>query len=223
MSTNKLELYKEKLLSKRIEKMNNDFTFLSWCAKFSNFEQFELALNLAKIYHNKHYRSSWEPYLSHVIDVTIELLNRWIRDSDILSSALLHDIVEEWGNDIDFEKLHKLWIWDNTIEIVRLLTKEKDYDKDEYYNRIKNNEISCLVKLSDRLHNLSTMTGSFNTKRVIKYLKETKFEILPIAKHAIAHYPRHSSIVMSLKRDIERLVTTIEIFLLENWVDLDYI
>ena len=217
----KLHSYKENLLRKRTEKLNKDFIFLEGCAEFSNSEQFQIALSIAKKYHEGQLRGSWEPYLSHVVDVTIELLNRGIRNSNILTSAILHDILEECSPIVNELFLTDAWINSITLDSIIALTKEKGYNKEEYYQRIKENEIACIVKLADRLHNLGTMSGSFDLKRTEKYLKETKEEILPIAKYARKHYVKNAWIIMSLKRDIERLITTIEILFLEHGIDIE--
>ena len=221
MVAKKLEQYKKNLLIKRTEKLNKDFIFLEGCAKFSKTTEFEIALHLSKKYHNWQVRSSWEPYLSHVIDVTIELLNRWIKDSQILSCAILHDILEDCGEFVSKEFLESQGIESKTVNAISCLTKEKGYDHKQYYEGIKINEISCIVKLADRLHNLWTMSWSFNVKKIEKYIKETKEYIIPIAKYARKNYIHNSSIIMSLKRDIERLITTIEILFLEHGIDLD--
>ena len=59
------------------------------------------------------------------------------------------------------------------LDTVVLLTKEKGYKMQDYYNRIKNNDMAKMVKLADRYHNLSesTMTNILFKK---KYIKEDR-------------------------------------------------
>lgn len=59
----------------------------------------------------------------------------------------LHDVVED--TDITYETLRNLGFDEYLLEALRCVTKEKGYDIDEYYARIKANEIAREVKLAD--------------------------------------------------------------------------
>ena len=68
--------------------------------------------------------------------------------------------------------------------ITSLVTKEKGYDMDEYMARIKNNDVARMVKIADRVHNLSeAIYGSLAFKK--KYVKETEAYFIDLAKDTV--------------------------------------
>lgn len=69
-------------------------------------------------------------------------------------------------------------------EAVRLLTKEQGYVMQNYIERIRNNDIAKMVKLADRIHNLSeAKLASIDFQ--IKYIKETEDWFIDLAKGTI--------------------------------------
>lgn len=68
----------------------------------------------------------------------------------------------------------------NITDAVKLLTKEKNYQMDQYINQISKNELAKIVKLADRLHNLSEAHYA-NLQFIQKYIKETEEWYLTLA------------------------------------------
>lgn len=66
-------------------------------------------------------------------------------------AALLHDVVED--TDITLDEL-SLFFEPNIIEAVKLLSHDKQYDKDAYIKAIKTNPIARKVKLEDLRTNM---------------------------------------------------------------------
>lgn len=88
--------------------------------------------------------------------------------------ALLHDVIED--TPITYDDLlinHKLP--KAVCDAVLLLSKVKDEDDQEYYERLKHNKIARVVKLADLLHNSDlSRLNSVKKKDIIrrtKYLK----------------------------------------------------
>lgn len=95
--------------------------------------------------------------------------------------GLFHDLLED--TDATYEEIEKL---SNAriAEAVKLLTKELGYIMQNYIERIKNNDIAKMVKLADRIHNLSeAKLASIDFQ--VKYIKETEDWFIDLAKGTI--------------------------------------
>lgn len=77
-----------------------------------------------------------------------------------------------------------------------------------YYERLKSNPILSVVKMIDRLHNLSTMLGVFAPHKVMDYCDETRKFVLPMAKHARQAFPQYEPVLVMLKQVIELLLAS---------------
>ena len=96
-------------------------------------------------------------------------------------AGLFHDLLEDTDSTYD-----EIVSYSN-LEValaVKLVTKEKGYDMDEYMARIKNNDVARMVKIADRVHNLSeAIYGSLAFKK--KYVKETEAYFIDLAKDTV--------------------------------------
>ena len=61
----------------------------------SAIEQVKKAYKLADYAHKDVYRESGEPYITHPLNVALNLLNMEVYDTDAICAALLHDTVED--------------------------------------------------------------------------------------------------------------------------------
>lgn len=127
-----------------------------------------------KIAYNAHYNQfdrAGVPYIYHPIHLAENM------DSEIACVvALLHDVVED--TDIRMEELAKTFPKE-VIEILKLLTHDKEVDYMEYIKGIKENAIARKVKIEDILHNadetrLDTITEEDIIRRE-KYKKALEF------------------------------------------------
>ena len=101
------------------------------------------------------------------------------------------------------------------LDIINVLTKESGLDQYElsvYFRNIRDNPRALLVKLSDRLHNSSTLY-TFSLDKMRKYVNETKDFILPIASWGKLYYPEYSNVYSILKSGIYSLNHSMEIML----------
>ncbi|MBQ9911268.1 MAG: helix-turn-helix domain-containing protein [Lachnospiraceae bacterium] len=121
------------------------------------------------------------PYIYHPLTMACEALALKLYDDDILTAALLHDVVEDCG-----VPLEDLPVNEETREIVRLLTKPAHPDPDKrkaneaYFGAIAQNPKAALVKCLDRLNNLSNMALGFTRDRMAEYVDETEEFVLPL-------------------------------------------
>ncbi len=96
-------------------------------------------------------------------------------------AGLFHDLLED--TDATEEEIVALSSKE-VLTAVKLVTKEKGYIPSEYISRIKENEIARMVKLADRMHNLSeTHLASKAFQK--KYIEETKSLYLDLAKDTV--------------------------------------
>ncbi len=96
-------------------------------------------------------------------------------------AGLFHDLLED--TDATEEEIVTLSSKE-VLTAVKLVTKENGYIPTEYISRIKENEIARMVKLADRMHNLSEthLTSKAFQK---KYIEETKNLYLDLAKDTV--------------------------------------
>lgn len=145
-----------------------------------------------KIKHCNQKRIQGTPYYLHPFAVSEILANNGY-GLEYQIAGLFHDLLEDTNT--TYEELLKI----SNIDIanaVKLVTKEKDYQMEDYINRIKQNEIAKAVKLADRIHNLSEAHYA-SDKWINKYINETKEWYLNLAEGTIFIQP--------LKEQIKRL------------------
>lgn len=95
--------------------------------------------------------------------------------------GLFHDLIED--TDATYEQIIKKTNKE-IAQIVKLLTKEPGYKMEEYISRIKENEIARMVKLADRVHNLTESVFASIDFR-IKYVEETKQHFLKLSQDTV--------------------------------------
>lgn len=111
------------------------------------------------------------PYIFHPIHVAEQM------DTEIeCVVALLHDVVED--TDIAIEELQKEFP-NEVIEVLKLLTHDKNEDYMKYIEKIKMNPVAKKVKVADILHNSDeTRLDSITEEDIIrrnKYKKALEF------------------------------------------------
>ena len=130
--------------------------------------------------HNGQKRKQGTPYYLHPLAVCNILKDRGF-SIEYQIAGLFHDLLED--TDTTYDEIKEI----STLEIaeaVRLVTKEQGYNMEDYINRIKNNNIARMVKLADRLHNLSeTYLTSKEFQR--KYIEETNKWFIKLAENTV--------------------------------------
>jgi (p)ppGpp synthase/HD superfamily hydrolase len=156
--------------------------------------QIQVAYWLAKNAHRPQApRDNGDRYFEHPRRVAITLIERGVRDKDIITIALLHDVVEDTNTPpqaiVDlFPNIiwKRLYILSKYVPIFDPVTGQI-YERlkkpaETYYNTIAGADVAVrLVKLADRLDNLRDMQG-WEPERRERYIAETREFILPIAE-----------------------------------------
>jgi (p)ppGpp synthase/HD superfamily hydrolase len=115
---------------------------------------------------------------------------------EMVCGSFLHDIVEDCG--ISIETIKEMF-GENIADMVFAVTKPKGFKKTPeeyvlYYKGIEeNNYRGILKKMTDRLHNLSTMieANSFDLKKRKEYISEVMIYMIPTAKKVRRNYPEY--------------------------------
>jgi Guanosine polyphosphate pyrophosphohydrolases/synthetases len=134
-------------------------------------------MNFVKERHGKQTRKQGTPYYLHPFAVA-EILKSKGFGEDYQFAGLGHDLLEDTKT--TYEEILNL-ANEKIAKAIVLVTKEENYNMEEYINRINQNEIAKAVKLADRLHNLSEAHVA-SIKWIEKYILETKTWYLDMAK-----------------------------------------
>ena len=141
---------------------------------------YELALQFATKKHQGQFRVGGVPYITHPVAVAEYLKNKNF-PIEYQIAGLFHDLLED--TDTTYDEIEKIT---NTeiAKSVKLLTKESGYDMKQYIERIKDNEMARMVKLADRIHNLSEAHLA-SKEFQCKYIKETEEWFIDLAKGTV--------------------------------------
>ena len=137
-------------------------------------------IEFIKLKHAGQTRKQGTPYYMHPVTVCNILRDNGYSE-EYQIAGLFHDLLED--TDTTYEEIENISN-KNIAEAVRLVTKEKGYNMDDYIDRINKNDIAKMVKLADRLHNLSE-TGLASKEFQRKYIEETEKYYLELAKGTI--------------------------------------
>ena len=130
-------------------------------------EEVRKSYELAKEIHKNQYRQSGEPYITHPLHVAYNLLNMEVYDADSISAALLHDTIED--AEIEFTKEDVAEQINPTVaELVDGVTKMRRMNFSttseqafantrKIINGLTKDVRIIMIKLADRLHNMSTL------------------------------------------------------------------
>lgn len=154
---------------------------------------------------NGYSRHDGRHYYHHLVDVTQTLRNWHIRNENILTASLLHDIVEDVpGYTIE-------WVAEEFNEevasIVSRVTKPKGYDKydpehlEQYIAVIEQDIRACLLKTGDLMHNSFTLLDATDEMRNRK-IEEIMTYYIPFFKRCRERFPRYNKIFFGAKTNI---------------------
>lgn len=196
------------------------FTRLKTIAIQEHLSQFFEALSYAKEKHAGVYRDpnlylgreakEKVPYILHPLMMACHAHALGIRDDEVLTSIMLHDVCE----DCDV-KPEELPFSENVQKIVALLTKNQahkhdpGYD-DKYYAAIKLNPKAAIVKALDRCNNVSTMAGSFEPDKLAAYIKETEKYGYDLFDYIKEHYLEYNDAIYVIKYQVMSTIETIK-------------
>ena len=146
------------------------------------------------------------PYIYHPLNMACHALSMGINEDEVIAAIMLHDVVEDCG-----KTLEELPVNDETRELVRLMTKDKnaegtrDEKLDKYYGELATNPKVALIKCLDRCNNMTTMSWGLSREGIYRYIEETEKyfpELLKVVKAA----PEYTKASWLLKYQIESML-----------------
>lgn len=177
-------------------------------------KQSQTSLEFAIEKHRGQVRSEGTPYILHPVQMALHALYLGIREDELISVILLHDVCEDC--DVCPEELP---VTDRVREGVRYITKTrlpretKAEALARYFQQMRCNREACVAKLFDRCHNLSSMGKGFDDARMIKYRKETLDYVYPVLEHVRTHYPEFEDICGALEYQMNSVLIMMEHFI----------
>ena len=186
------------------------YMFIKGYAMGRELPQTMLALPVARKLHDGQYRKSGEPYFTHPLKVCSTLISYGIDDDVTLASAILHDVLEDCGDQLSDggrSLIQEYGIASEVVETISLLSKRSglnDQELAEYFQKIEKNPRAALIKLADRLHNSGSLY-TFTDEKMAKYLRETNLFLIPMASYCKKYYPQYANAFSILKSSITAL------------------
>jgi guanosine-3',5'-bis(diphosphate) 3'-pyrophosphohydrolase len=145
------------------------------------------AIAFATKTHHGQFDKAGHPYILHPLKVMYLLKSD---DEELMAIAVLHDVVEDCfadDHEAGFAALKAIGMTKRVIDAVRLLTKRKGQDYDEYIAGILTNKDAIRGKMADLRHNmdLRRLKGvtDKDMKRIEKYTRT--YHKLKIALEAV--------------------------------------
>ena len=163
------------------------FRDVSGYLKPEDVSQLQSAYDFSATAHAGQYRMTGEPYVSHPVAVA-QILTEWHLDSQALSAALLHDVMED-TNVTKTELADRFGkmvaeLVDGVSKLDRIEFQSHEQAQAENFRKMvlamTRDVRVILIKLADRLHNMRTL-DAMNPKKRVRIARETLDIYAPIA------------------------------------------
>lgn len=201
-----------RMLSDRLFDEKRMYTHVKSYAQALNLFQTLRILPYIREKHEGQFRKGKDkvPYIYHPLLLACHALSLGMKDDDLVSAALLHDVCEDCGVAVE-----ELPVNNETREAVRLLTKNKTLTRASekglaaYYEEISKNRIASIVKLLDRCNNISGMATAFTEKRMAQYIQETEKYIYPMMENTSNQFPEYANQIFLIKYHMTSVIEAI--------------
>lgn len=120
------------------------------------------------------------------------------------STLFLHDVMEDYG--IKFHEIEGLFGGEVAQSVYLMTNCEADgtkKDSDRYYGLMADDPRASFGKASDRLHNLSTMIGVFDSPKQMRYCEQSNDLIIPMLKKARTTFPEQEAAYHNVKHILQ--------------------
>ncbi|MEE3392153.1 MAG: HD domain-containing protein [Lachnospiraceae bacterium] len=176
----------------------------------NGFTETPRALSFAVEKHQGQKRREGTPYIVHPLTVAVHAASLGIAEDEVIAACILHDVCEDCG-----VALEDLPVNDTVREAVSRLTFVKvqgipRYEqKKNYFLKMRDNRIACIVKILDRCNNVSTMARGFSDDRLKRYIKETEDFVFPLLDYVEITWKSYKYLVFSVRYHILSVLSTI--------------
>lgn len=169
-----------------------------------------------------HQRKDGTPEFSHQLEmlgIALSFHALLLNPYDVYMAIILHDTIEDYPE--RQQEIHE--IFPDVVKYSRILSKFTDsvrvdfetqeYTYYEYFDKISNCEVCSVVKLIDRVHNLSTAPGVFSTNKIEEYCNEVDKYFIDMMKSSKDKFNQRT-VYEILKFMLQTEVNTIRSFLI---------
>ena len=173
---------------------------------FVDAEKIKDAFLFAKQAHITQKRDSGEPYINHPVEVA-NILAELKLDGPTITTALLHDTIEDTGT--TFDEVKKKFgneiaeLVEGVTKLSRLENKNREFTLAENFRKLilaTSKDIRVLlVKLADRLHNMRTIEAILSEEKRNRIATETMEIYAPLANRIGMHNVRDELEDLSFK------------------------
>lgn len=137
-------------------------------------------------------RRDGTPEFSHQLEMLslgLSLHNSLIDPYSVYMAIIVHDTIEDYPETQPV--LQEMF--PDAVQFSHRLAKFKDFSHDEdlyygYFNRVSECEVCSVVKLIDRIHNLSTAVGVFSNEKLAEYCNEVEKYFLDMMHKAKSNF-----------------------------------
>ena len=136
----------------------------------NKYELLEKAQDISQIAHKGQKYGEHDYWTRHVCAVDLKTKEVFGVYFDLMIIAQLHDSLED-SDEFDSEYLYKVFGVEITDAVIAI-TKEKDESRNQYIERVKQNELALKVKICDTICNLEESIKIQDVKRIIRYSEQ---------------------------------------------------
>lgn len=158
------------------------------------------AIRIAEKYH-KGRRKDKSHEFSHQVSICsyLRTLHRYFSDPvKVFIVALLHDTIEDYEESVE----EILKAFPEEYDLIVRISKVRNGQKipyTQYFGEMQECEVCSVVKLVDRIANISTMVGVFDYDKQTKYLQDLEDWFFPMLKYAKRKFPRQEPAYENMK------------------------
>lgn len=182
------------------------YAYIEQYANKHKLSQTEKALPFAKEKHKGQTRKGdIIPYIYHPLMVAYHAITIGLDEDTLIAAAILHDVCEDCAVPVV-----DLPVDETVKEVVCLLTKTEDRSPKQYYEAISKNRIALLVKILDRINNVSDMAKEFSNQKMQRYITGTEKYIYPLFAIAKEKYPEYDKQIFLMEYHIVSVVSSIK-------------
>lgn len=152
-----------------------------------------LALKLANYYHKNMTDKGGNPYIEHLIFVSMHCQTK---EGKI--GALLHDIIEDTDCTVDI--LLSQGIPKNIVDVIEIISRKKDESYSEFIDRIvdSNNVIALEIKYADLINNMDLSRLSAIGEKDVKRVKTRYIPAYNKIKEKLLHLTNNCTFYKSM-------------------------
>ena len=206
-----------------VEKMH---TYLRGFLTGANMSEASKALQYArKAHEGQTRRSDGSPYIVHPLGMACYAVALGLRDENIISTILLHDVVEDCDKQVEYLPVNDTV--KRAVKYMTITTFDTDTSKIEtkcrYFNELLDCPEALICKALDRYNNLADMPANFTADGTAKNIAETEILLLPVLKKAKEIYPELADILFVLRINLSTLCEAIKPQCYGEWTKWNYI